>query len=213
MATITLWGAHTPRSLRPLWMAEELALDYQHRPIAPRSGETQTPEYTHLNPKQKIPLLVDADITLTESVAICRYLRDRYPAPEVYRPSTDQTRAKEDEWCCYILGEIDETSLYVMRRHGDLGELYGASDTVVSSCRDYAGRHLAIVADAMGDDFFVTGDAFGIADLLLVSCLDWALAYEVPVPGTLLSYRERIAQRPAYQRAMAINYPSLSGDQ
>ena len=72
MAKITIWGARTPRSLRPLWMAEELALDYQHRPIAPRSGETQTPEYTHLNPKQKIPLLVDADITLTESVAICR---------------------------------------------------------------------------------------------------------------------------------------------
>lgn len=213
MATITIWGAHTPRSLRPLWMAEELGVVYEHRPIAPRSGETKTPEFSRLNPRQKIPMLVDGEATLAESVAICRYLRDHYPGPNVFRPATPIDAAREDEWCCYILGEIDETSLYVMRRHGDLAEIYGGSETVVASCREYAGQHLTVAGELLGDGEYLMAGGFGLADLLLVSCLDWALAYQVPVPGTLLSYRERIAQRPAYQRAMAINYPSLTGDQ
>ena len=44
---------------------------------------------------------------------------------------------KEDEWCCFILSEIDETSLYVMRRHYDLKEIYGESKTVTNACRDF----------------------------------------------------------------------------
>ena len=207
MATITIWGAHTPRSLRPLWMAEELALDYQHRPIAPRSGETQTPEYTQLNPKQKIPLLVDADITLTESVAICRYLRDRYPAPGVYRPSTDLARAKEDEWCCYILGEIDETSLYVMRRHGALSNIYGEAPAAMASAREYVLRMLKVVETALEDREFLLQDKFSLSDLFLTTCLNWVLNYELPLPKSLQVYRNRITLRPAYLRAAEANKP------
>ena len=42
----------------------------------------------------------------------------------------DVTKTKEEEWCCFILSEIDETSLYVMRRHYDLKEIYG-EDVVI----------------------------------------------------------------------------------
>ena len=54
---LELWGAGTARTLRPIWMAEELGLPYELYPIGPRTGETQTEDYTSLNPKQKIPLL------------------------------------------------------------------------------------------------------------------------------------------------------------
>ena len=59
---------------------------------------------------------------LSESVAISRYLIERYGSRKhhVPRPDCLAARAKEDEWVCYIYGELDETSLYVMRRHGDL---------------------------------------------------------------------------------------------
>ena len=136
MATITIWGAHTPRSLRPLWMAEELGVVYEHRPIAPRSGETKTPEFSRLNPRQKIPLLVDGEATLAESVAICRYLRDHHPGADVFDPPLPSTPPRRTMVLLHP-GEIDETSLYVMRRHGDLAEIYGGSETVVASRREY----------------------------------------------------------------------------
>jgi glutathione S-transferase len=203
---VTLWGAGTSRTLRPLWVAEELGIAYELKPIGPRTGETQTAEYTRLNPKQKIPLLVDGDLRLSESVAICRYLIEAYPGPAIRRPTTLEGRAREDEWCCYVYGELDESSLYVMRRHGDLGHIYGASPPVVASAAEYAARHLRVLDAELSGREHAMDEGFGLADVLLVSCLDWAIAYEVELPRGLAAYRDRIAQREAYGRAMAVNF-------
>lgn len=211
MEKAKLWGAGTARSFRPIWVAEELGVDYELAPIGPRTGETQTSEYTKLNRKQKIPFLVDGNVHLSESVAICRYLLTAYPNPSVHTPTTLQDSAKEDEWCCYIYGEIDETSLYVMRRHGDLAEIYGAAENVVQSAAAYLKRHLDVLADYLKDRDHLMKYGFSLPDILLTSCLDWALFYGVQVPDALQQYRDRIAERPAYQRAMAINYKNLLG--
>ena len=75
---IKLWGAGTARTLRPIWMAEELEINYELFPIGPRTGETQTPEFTKINPKQKIPALQHGEFNLSESLAICRYLQKNF---------------------------------------------------------------------------------------------------------------------------------------
>jgi glutathione S-transferase len=209
MTAITLWGVGTPRSLRPIWVAEELGIRYEHRPIGPRTGETRTPEFTRLNPRQKIPFLVDGDMQLSESVAICRYLLNAYPGGTVYRPDTVASKAREDEWCCYIFGELDETSLYVMRRHGDLASIYGASDTAVSAAASYLERHLAVIAKHLEGRQYLLEPGFSLPDLLLVSCLDWALFYGLALPPVVAQYRDSIATRPAYESAMRTNYPEL----
>ena len=76
-----IWGIGTPRSFRPIWVCEELGLEYQHHAIGPRTGETQQPEFTTLNRKQKIPFYRDDRVSLSESVAICRYLCLLYTSP------------------------------------------------------------------------------------------------------------------------------------
>ncbi len=204
--SITLWGAGTSRTFRPVWVAEELGIPYELKPIGPRTGETRSDEYTRLNPKQKIPLLVDGPLRLSESVAICRYLIDNYPGENMAVPSTPTERAQEDEWCCYVYGELDETSLYVMRRHGDLAHIYGAAPEVVASAAEYATRHLRVVAELMGDRSTVMPFGFGVADVLLTSCLDWASAYGLEVPDVLIAYRSTMAERAAYGRAVAANF-------
>ena len=206
-AKVTIWGVGTPRSLRPLWMAEELGINYEHNPIGPRTGETQTTEYQQLNRKQKIPFMQDGAVKVSDSLAICRYLRDQYPSKQVLMPQDLVTRAKEDEWCCYIYGELDETSLYVMRRHGDLGMIYGESETAVNASRAYAEKHFEIVGRLLEKRSYLVADQFGLADLFLVSCIDWANAYRVAIPDNLHAYHAHIAERPAYVRAMKVNYP------
>lgn len=206
-----IWGAGTTRSFRPIWTAEELGLEYELKPIGPRTGETQTAEYTAMNRKQKIPFLIDGDVRLSESVAICRYLISNYSAEAVWSPQTPIERAKEDEWTCYIYGEIDETSLYVMRRHGDLKEIYGGSDEIVRSAATYAERHLQVLSEYMSGRPYLMDGGFSLPDILLVSCLDWALFYSVNVPDSLQEYRQRLAERPAYKKAVQINYKNLLG--
>lgn len=210
---IEIWGAETARTFRPIWMAEELGLSYTHHPVEPRTGETQTEAYTKLNRKQKVPYLTDGAIGLSESLAMCRHLAGRYPSSNIAVPEDMASRAKEDEWCCYIYGEIDETALYVMRRHGDLTEIYGAAPDVVKATKAYLKRHMDVLAEHLDQRSTVLDIGFGLSDIMLVSCLDWAVFYEVDVPETVLTYRAHIAERPAYQKAMAINYPKLFGGQ
>lgn len=205
---IELWGAGTSRTLRPIWVAEELGVHYELVPIGPRTGETRTEHYTRLNPKQKIPTMVDGDLRLSESVAICRYLIENYPGGAIYRPDTPEDRAREDEWCCYIYGELDETSLYVMRRHGDLEHVYGEAPAAVASSKEYAQKHLGVVDRQLADREHLMAGGFGLADVLLMSCLEWARAYGLELPTGLEAYRGRIGQRDAYRRAIAVNFDS-----
>jgi glutathione S-transferase len=45
-----------------------------------------------------------------------------------------------------------------------------------------------------------------LADVLLTSCLDWAVAYGVALPPGLAVYRKQIRERAAYRRALAVNF-------
>lgn len=202
-----IWGAGTTRTFRPIWVAEELGLDYELLPIGPRTGETQTLEYTALNPKQKVPYFKDDQVRLSESIAISRYLIERYGSwATLSTPDCIEARAKEDEWVCYLYGELDETSLYVMRRHGDLKAIYGEAPAAVSSAKTYAEKHLAVVDKHVQTREFVLGDRLGLADVVLMSCLDWAKAYGFELSDGLASYKSRLSERPAYRRAFSINY-------
>ena len=209
MSELVLWGAGTARTLRPIWMAEELGLEYRLNAIGPRTGETQTEAYTAMTRKQKVPFLEYGEARLSESMAITRYLRDMHPHEGVYMPDTPLAHAKEDEWCNYVYGEIDETSLYVMRRHYDLTDIYGAAPEVVESCRGYLARHMAVLDAHLEKHQTLLPQGFGMADILLVSCLDWALFYSVPLPENVETYRASMAERPAYQKAMAVNYAAM----
>ena len=203
---LEFWGAGTARTLRPIWMAEELDLKYTLYPFGPRTGETQTEEYRKLNPKQKIPLLRHEDFVLSESIAICRYLQRISDSSKIFIPKNNMSMAQEDEWCNFIYGELDETSLYVMRRHYDLKSIYGDAPKVVDTCRNYFLKQLQVVENILKDQNTLFGYDFGLADILLATCLDWAKVYEFELPKNVLNYHNRIKSRKAYQKAFEINY-------
>ena len=190
---LEIWGAGTSRTLRPIWMAEELELNYNLYPIGPRTGETKTREFTALNPKQKIPLLRHEDFLLSESLAICRYLQNVSNSNKIFIPRDNKALAIEDQWCNFIYGELDETSLYVMRRHYDLKEIYGDAPEVVQSCRDYFNRNLKVIEDTLSVQETISGSDFSLADIILVTCLDWALAYNFELPINTTNYHNKMS--------------------
>jgi glutathione S-transferase len=208
---LTLWGVGTSRTIRPHWALHELDLTYTTRPIGPRTGETKTAEYTKLNPRQKVPLLQDGDFCIGESAAIVAYLSRTYSSPDrVLIPETQREYAAWLEWCFFIVTELDSTSLYVMRRHSAdaLGPIYGIAPDVVAKAGEYFREQLRHVEVALSDGrTFLMGDRFTSADILLTTCLDWAIAYGVGICDIARPYLENIQQRPAYERAKAANVP------
>ena len=53
---------------------------------------------------------------------------------------------------------------------------------------------------------FAVGDTFSGVDILLTSCLDWAVAYGFDLTPALDAYRTRHHERPAYRAAAELNY-------
>ena len=209
---LVLWGVGTNRTLRAHWALHELGLDYECRPILPRTGETKTAEYTALNPRQKIPLLQDGDFTIAESPAIAAYLSNTYGSPEnTLIPSDPREQASWLEWCFYAATELDATSLYVMRRHGDLKHIYGESPVALDSAAGYFVTQLCHAEQALQDGRpFLVGGRFTTADMLLTTCLTWAVNYRVPVTAACLAYMERITSRPAYRASVIANTPKAA---
>jgi glutathione S-transferase len=206
---LTLWGVGTSRTVRAHWAMHELGLAYETRPIGARTGETLTAEYTALNPRQKIPLLQDGDFCIGESAAIVAYLSRTYSeAGRSLIPEPQRDYAAWLEWSFFIVAELDSTSLYVMRRHraDALGHIYGVAPEVVAKAGEYFRRQLRHVETALADGrTYLMGDRFTSADILLTTCLEWAIAYDVGICDNAHPYLERIKQRPAYQRGKAAN--------
>src|SRR6266478_7093703 len=178
---LELWGVSTSRTLRAVWALHELSLDYEAHPLQPRTGETKTDEFTRINPRQKIPVLQDGDFTIAESPAIIAYLSDTYGTSENRLVPTDpRHRAQWLEWCFHIAMELDATSLYVMRRHRDLKHIYGESPTAVDSASTYFQTQLRHVVQTLEDGHpYLVGDRFSSADMLLTTCVVWAINYGV----------------------------------
>lgn len=205
-----LWGAGTARTLRAHWMLHELGLEYERRPIGSRTGETQTPEFTKLNPREKIPLLQDGQLTLAESAAIVTYLAETYGQPaSLIPPASSPERAAYFEWCFFTMMELDAHTLYVIRRHTALSELYGEAPNAVRAAREGFEKQVRVADRALAARGpFILGGTFTGADILLTTCLGWADRLELPLTVTLRDYMERTTSREAYQLASAANQRS-----
>lgn len=202
-----LWGVGTPRSMRAHWALHELSVPYETEPILARSGETQTLQYSLINPRQKIPLLQDGDFTIAESGAIISYLAETYGKEgRQLIPSGKRQRAQMNEWNFFIAMELDATSLYPIRRHSLLKHIYGDAPAAVESSRAYFLKQLGYVDCTLRENgHFLMGEEFTIADIMLTTCLTWAKTLGVPIHDHCCTYLETITARDAYQAALAAN--------
>ena len=210
---LKLWGIGTSRTMRAHWALQEIGVPYDCEPILPRTGETKTAQFTAINPRQKIPVLQDGDFALAESAAIVTYLGEHHDQRENgLVPKAAAERARYNEWCFFIMTELDATAIYVIRRHGDLTEIYGKSDVAVACAKEYFLRMAASIEQALSDGrSHLLGECFTGADILLTTCLYIAERYEIAVPAALTAYRDLNADRDSYRRARAINNPESLG--
>jgi len=192
-------------------MLAELGLEYETREIIPRTESMDFPEFDALSRRKKVPLFEDGELMIGESAAIVLYLADRYRDPCAFTPEAGtNARARHDELCFFIMCEMD-SALYIIRRHGGLPEVYGASTTAVKSARAYFLRSSEEIEDRLRDGrAFLLGDDFSVADLLLKTCLDWAGFVAIELPGFMADYSAAIGERPAYALAMRKNFTAAA---
>ena len=103
---VTIIGSYlSPYVRKVLVFLEHKKIAYTIDPIVPFFGND---EFTRISPVRRVPVLIDASVTLTDSTVICEYLEDRYPESALY-PSTPQSKAHArwlEEYADTRMGEV-----------------------------------------------------------------------------------------------------------
>lgn len=191
----TVIGNTKSRAFRVLWCLEEMSQPYSQINAAPRSDQVRT-----FNPSGKIPVLLDGDQVLTDSVAIMTFLADRHE----YLTSTAGThaRADQDATMNFLMDEFDAL-LWTISKHEYVlppeRRISGLKDALAiefaQSCERLAGRIIGP---------FIMGENFTIVDIMATHCLNWANSSGLIVEDTiLLEYAKGMRNRPAYQRSVS----------
>ena len=74
------YGSGSPYAWR-VWLAlEHKGIPYHRKTLSFDAGDLKTAEFGALNPRRRVPVLVDDDFALAESAAIVEYIEERWPS-------------------------------------------------------------------------------------------------------------------------------------
>lgn len=201
MKLFTSHRAPNPRRVR--WvMAEKGIEDVEIVEVDLLSGEHRTPEYRARVGVPHVPALeLDDGTVISESVAICRYLEALYPEPNLFgRDAREQ--AVVEMWtrrCEFYLA--NPIMLNVRHSHPALAALEATQlPQVAEYNRVSAEKFMKSLDRRLGDNEFVAGERFSIADIVGVVGLEFArlIRYRPPEELTHLArWLETCKGRPA----------------
>jgi glutathione S-transferase len=102
MALTFYYGAGSPFAWR-VWLAlEHKGVAYEWRQLSFDAGDLRSAEFTAINPRRKVPAIVDDGFALYESAAIVEYLDERFDGPRLF-PGDARQRATVRR----IVSEVD----------------------------------------------------------------------------------------------------------
>ena len=196
------------RSIRVRWTLQELGVPFEAVPVNLVAGDHRKPEFLALNPAAKIPVLVDGDVVLTESVATVMYLADKYPEQGLL-PSSLAARGQAYRWLLFAATELEQP-LWRIARHTNLypEEQRLPADVAIAG-REFV-EMAAVLARHMEGREFIVGAHAGVVDFVTAYTLDWANEARLlgDYPG-LRVYMERMYARPKAPLRIAAAFASL----
>ena len=190
------------RSARCRWMLQELAVPFEAVEVDLPSGEHRRPAFLALNPLGRVPVLVDDELVVTESVAICLYLGDKYADRGLVPVPGTAERAKHDQWLLFCATELEQP-LWRIRRHTSLYPKDKRLPAEVEIARDDFKTAARVLADALEGKTYLVGDRFTAADIVTAYTLSWAGWYDLLADfAPLQAYLDEHLKRPSCPAAL-----------
>jgi glutathione S-transferase len=201
---LKLYYANPSRAIRPRWLLEEIGVPYDLVRLNLDAGEQKKPEYLAINPNGTVPALVDGDLALFESAAICEYLADKYPEKNLAPPVGTPARGLYYQWMHYAMSSLDAHVITIFH-HSTLLPEAERIPALVAECTHRLAAAIEVVEHTLEGREYIVGSAFGAADVMVGSCVIWAgtAGLVAPERTATRAYATRLSARPAFRRAIA----------
>jgi glutathione S-transferase len=178
-------------------MLEECSSPYELAPVDIRNGDQRTSQFRDISPLMKIPAIEDGPVTMAESAAILMYLADKFPAFHLAPSSNEPKRGRFLQWLFFGAACLEPAMAEKMS---------GSSGNTISFGWGDFTRVTQALQDELARGPWILGDQFTAADIMLGDGARLAVQMKLWSRTPPISdYLDRIAERPAFQRAMAVD--------
>jgi len=212
MAITFYYGSGSPYAWK-VWLAlEHKAIPYEMKVLSFEKGDTKTPEFRAVNPRGKVPAIVDKGFALFESGPIVEYLEEAYPkrpllpADPKARATVRRIVAESENYLGPLMTELSRATLF---RKGP------ADPAVMADLHKRLGEELPRFDSALSGDYFA-GD-LSLADFTLYPRLrlirriderqpgeDWGRH----IPPRIAAWMGRIEALPYFEKTIPPHWKS-----
>jgi|SRR5882757_5454920 len=173
----------------------EAGIPFELVKVDKRTKRANGIDFLTINPKGYVPALqLDDGQVLTENVVVLQYIADLNPAAKLAPPAGTMERYRLQEWLSFINSEV----------HKSFSPLFSseATEDIKTYARNILAKRLAYVEKALGDNKYLLGDQFTIADAYLSTVLGWGSHVAVDIGPRLKAYLDGVRARPHVIEAM-----------
>jgi len=193
-------------SMAPHMLLEEIGQPFELKLVDRTKDEHKSADYLKLNPNGLIPVLVDGDLVLYETAAICLHLADTHPeCALVPAPGTPQ-RAVFYKWLMWLTNTLQAALIvyFYPERWVEAGNAEGAGQVQAR-----AEAKIVTLLDQLEAQLetsggpWLLGDAYSALDPYALMLCRWTRGFHRPARTwpRLGAYLQRMLERPAISRA------------
>ena len=200
---IKIFHAPGSRSVRIIWLLEELGLDYELEVL--KRGEVNE-SFIEASPFSKLPTIIDGDIVMSESVAIVQYILQKYGDGRLEPDHDSNQYAEYLQWLNFGESVLIDPIVSILINKVFRPEEHRHEYSVQSAEKSFA-KMIKTLNSIMEGRTYIMGDDFTAADIINGYTLRLAdnLQLLPGEPGTenVVNYFKSLASRDAYQKAIS----------
>jgi glutathione S-transferase len=191
--------APNPRRVRIF--AAEKGISLPSKEVSIPAREHKGPEYVAKNPRGQTPALeLDDGTVIAESVAICRFLEALHPDPPLFgRTATEIGLIEMWNRRVEMIAMIPVGMVWV-HTHRFTAALPGRNTEWGEANRPRVADAFAFFDRSLENREFLAGDSYSMADILLLTTVDFAKFAGCPASGelpALTRWHETVSARPS----------------
>ncbi|MEO9650359.1 MAG: glutathione S-transferase N-terminal domain-containing protein [Roseobacter sp.] len=211
--SLRLWGRATSVNVQKVaWVVAELTLKCERIDAGGKFGGLTDPAFIQMNPNKRVPTLMDGELILWESNAICRYLADAYGQPNTLKSESIGERAQADMWMEWFQSNVYAHFITVFYQAVRLPPSQRNPDKKATAL-DALCSSLKIFDAQLAHQRFICGDHLTLGDIPTGSCLYRFFTLDINRPAlpNLERYYRGLQKRQAYHDHVMIDFSSLAG--